>query len=168
MTMSPAAPRSSTNRPAPAFVPPDGGERLGIVGDVARILVDGDATGGQSCVFEGTTAPGLGPPLHRHANEDEYFYIVRGTVKFSINGEIRIAKPGAMVFAPRGSVHTFVNAGKEPSVMVIWVTPSGLENAFRKNAELFKRNPGAKPAELAAIFGLAGVEFLGPPLSAEA
>lgn len=166
--MSSAAPGSSPHRPLAAFVPPDAGERLGIVGDVARILVDGEATGGQSCVFEGTTAPGLGPPLHRHANEDEYFYVVRGTVKFSINGEIRIATPGALVFAPRGSVHTFVNAGKEPSVMVIWVTPSGLEKAFRENAELFQRNPKATPAELVTIFGRAGVEFVGPPLSAEA
>lgn len=161
----PSSTASPFNRPTPTIIPPDAGERLGIVGDVARMIADERITGGQCTIFEAITSPGVGPPLHRHANEDEYFYVVRGTVKFSINGEIRIGTPGTLVVAPRESSHTFVNAGQEPSVMLIWVTPSGLEKAFRENAELFKRNPKATPAELSEIFGRAGVEFLGPPLS---
>src|SRR5690349_11660584 len=54
-----------------ATLRPEDGERLLIVGDRVRILADGDSTGGQCAIFEAVTAPGVGPPLHRHALEDE-------------------------------------------------------------------------------------------------
>lgn len=143
---------------------PDAGETLVIVGDRARILADAAATGGQCTIFETITSPGVGPPLHRHANEDEYFYVTEGTVKFSIDGRVFVGTPGSFALAPRGSAHTFVNAGKSPCRMIISVTPSGLEVPFRANAEFLRRKPNATPAEIAAIFTPHGVEFVGPPL----
>lgn len=143
-----------------------GGELIAIVGDRARILADGSATGGQCTVFEAITEPGVGPPLHSHEFEDEYFYVAEGTVKFSINGSVFVGGQGSFVLAPRGSVHTFVNAGKTQSRMLISVTPSGLENPFRENAALFQKDPKAGPEQIAGIFGRFGVKFHGPPLDA--
>ncbi|GMV25969.1 MAG: hypothetical protein AMXMBFR58_20000 [Phycisphaerae bacterium] len=142
----------------------DGGDLIAIVGDRARILADASHTGGQCTVFEAITEPGVGPPLHSHEREDEYFYVAEGTVKFVIDGRTFVGGPGSFVLAPRGSVHTFVNAGTTPSRMLISVTPSGLEQPFRENAALFKQNPKAGPDEIAGIFGRYGVKFHGPPL----
>lgn len=167
-SMEPRQANTAFSRAREAIIAPEEGELIEIVGDRARILVDGEATGGQCAVFEAISAPGAGPPLHRHAHEDEYFHVQEGTVKFSINGKTFIGRPGAFVLAPRGSVHTFVNAGTGPSRMLISVTPAGLERPFRENAALFRRNPQASPAEIEAIFNRYGVEFVGPPLSPEA
>jgi len=53
-----------------------------------------------SCVFVGkqTHAP------HTH-NEDESFYIIKGPVRFHINGEERILNTGDFVYTPSGSHH---------------------------------------------------------------
>ncbi|MCC6428864.1 MAG: cupin domain-containing protein [Phycisphaerales bacterium] len=148
----------------PAIIKPDGGDTIVIVGDKARILADASATGGQCTVFEAITPPGVGPPLHSHEREDEYFYIIEGTVKFSVNGQIHVGSAGTFLLAPRGSIHTFMNAGPKPSRMLIWVTPAGLEQPFRENAALFKHNPQASPDQIAEIFDRFGVRFHGPPL----
>jgi quercetin dioxygenase-like cupin family protein len=146
------------------IVGPEGGDLVAIVGDRARIVADKSVTGGQCTFFETITAPGIGPPLHSHVHEDEFFYVIAGTVKFSINGNIHIAHAGSFIAAPRGSVHTFVNIGQVPLRMFITVTPSGLEAPFRENAALFKHNPSAGPAEIGEIFAKYGVVFHGPPL----
>lgn len=154
----------STNM-KPMLVGPDGGESITVVGDRVRILADSDSTAGQCAIFDTFVAPGLGPPLHRHQREDEYFYVQAGTAKFSIEGKVHTCGPGTFLLAPRGSVHTFVNAGATPLRMVISVTPGGLERPFRENAALFLRRPDASFAELEAIFKAYGIEILGPPLS---
>lgn len=158
--------KPSTSSPCPnsLVLDRDGGDTVIIVGDKARILADAAATGGQCTVFEAITPPGVGPPLHSHEREDEYFYIIEGTVKFSVNGQIHVGSAGTFLLAPRGSIHTFMNAGPKPSRMLIWVTPAGLEQPFRENAALFKHNPQASPDQIAEIFGRFGVRFHGPPL----
>ncbi len=152
----------------PRFIGPEEGEYLNIVGDRVRILVSGAETGGTCTIFETITAPGGGPPLHRHANEDETFRVVEGRAKFVANGETFIAEPGAFVYAPRGCTHTFVSLGPGPLRMVLSVTPSGLEVPFRENAALFIKDPNTPIERLIEVFGRAGVEFVGPPLDPNA
>jgi quercetin dioxygenase-like cupin family protein len=143
---------------------PDAGEVVMVVGDRARILADAASTAGRCAMFEIVTPPGIGPPLHRHEREDETFYVCEGTVKFSMDGKVFIAGPGSFVVAPRGSTHTFVNAGAQPSRMIVSVMPAGFEEAFRACAAMFAKNPSAGPAEMAELFGRYGVTFHGPPL----
>lgn len=145
-------------------LPADGGEIVNVVGDRVRILADGVATGGQAAIFEDITAPGMGPPLHRHQRDDEFFFVIDGTVKFSVDGREFVAAAGGFAFAPRGSVHTFRNVGATPSRMLVACTPAGLERAFRE-ADQLAREGRASPETLAAAFGRIGVEFLGPPLA---
>jgi len=155
----------STNGSNPVFLEPHEGEVLRIVGDRARVLIDGTGSGNQCSVFEAVTARHNGPPLHRHALEDEYFYVIEGRAKFSINGQERLAGPGTFVFAPRGSRHTFLNVGEGELRMIVIVTPAGLERPFRENAALFIKRPDAGEREITDIFGRHGIEFVGPPLS---
>src|SRR5690554_3399760 len=105
----------STSVPEPAFLQPGEGESLRIVGESVRVLADGASTAGACFVFEETTRPGHGPPLHTHAREDEFFYVVEGSVKFVVDGRETVVRAGGAAFAPRGSAHTFCNVGDSPS-----------------------------------------------------
>ena len=60
---------STPNPPQPFVLSPADGERLSLVGESVRVLADAKATGGRCFIFEETTPPGGGPPLHRHAIE---------------------------------------------------------------------------------------------------
>lgn len=161
MTTPPASQARAT------FIPADKGETLRIVGDRVRILADAQVSGGALSVVETSTPPGQGPPLHVHQREDEYFYIMDGRAKFSLDGKIIIAEPGAFLVAPRGSVHTFVSLGPQHLRMIVFVTPSGLEVPFRANAALFLTKPDAGPAEIGAIFAKHDLAFVGPPLTVD-
>ncbi|MCO6437451.1 MAG: cupin domain-containing protein [Phycisphaerae bacterium] len=147
----------------PLVLSPDQGEILNVVGDRVRILADSSMTDGRCVVFENTTDPGNGPPLHRHGRDDEHFFVVEGTVKFAIDGREVVLTAGGSVFAPRGSVHTFMNAGTTPSRMIITCCPGGLEGPFRE-ADRLAREGRVTPETLAEAFRKFDLEFVGPPL----
>jgi quercetin dioxygenase-like cupin family protein len=142
---------------------PEEGECFNIIGGGVRILMDGAATGGRCVIFEAPIPAGDGPPLHRHAREDELFFVLEGTFKFQVDGKVFIGEKGAFAAAPRGSVHAFRNIGKSEGRMLITCTPAGLEAPFRA-VKIPEGGKGMSVEELMAEFGKYGVTFLGPPL----
>eukprot|EP00658_Telonema_sp_P-2_P038339 TRINITY_DN27537_c0_g1_i1.p1 TRINITY_DN27537_c0_g1~~TRINITY_DN27537_c0_g1_i1.p1 ORF type:complete len:205 (+),score=60.91 TRINITY_DN27537_c0_g1_i1:116-730(+) len=72
------------------------------------------------------------PPNHVHANEDEHFYLIDGSMMFMVNdAEPTECKPGTYLWQPRGTKHTFWPAGDAPSRFSITISPPGIENMFR-------------------------------------
>ncbi|MBY0112410.1 MAG: cupin domain-containing protein [Phycisphaerales bacterium] len=140
------------------------GERLSIVGDVVRVLVDGGGSDGRVLVFEETVPPGGGPPLHRHGIDDEYFYILEGTFTFVLDGKRVTVGAGAFVTAPKRSLHTFMNSGATPGRLLVMTTPAGLEAPFREAGAMKEQTP----SNLAAAFAKFELSFEGPPLGAGA
>jgi mannose-6-phosphate isomerase-like protein (cupin superfamily) len=62
-------------------------------------------------------------PLHVHREDDEAWYVLRGTLGFQLgDGELE-AGPGAAVLARRGTPHTYRNAGSEEAEYLLVMTP---------------------------------------------
>ena len=57
----------------------------------------------------------VGPKLANHSAhthpEEEIFYILEGTAKFSLNGQTKIVGPKSTLFCPSGISHGISNAG---------------------------------------------------------
>lgn len=88
---------------------------LGSVG--VRFLARAVDTGGALSIVEHPIPPrGLAAPLHRHAREDEYSYVLEGTMGAQLGDQVMEATAGSLVFKPRGEWHTFWNAGTGPAV----------------------------------------------------
>jgi quercetin dioxygenase-like cupin family protein len=166
---------SAHTKPADAparsgFVVEEGGSRTGrplpVVGDEVTIKISSRDTGGAFATFMDTTPPHAGPPLHRHAAQDEWWYILEGDYLFEVDGEEIHAGPGATVFAPRGSVHTFMNTGSTAARSLITVVPGGLDLFFEdlSAAAPIAASVAANPELVAEIFRKHGLELLGPPL----
>lgn len=51
-------------------------------------------------------------PLHVHHSDDEAWYVLDGELGFRLGAEVVIAAAGSAVVAPRGTPHTYWNAGK--------------------------------------------------------
>ena len=120
-----------------------------------RFLMEGDATGGRFALVEHTLPPrGLGAPLHRHANEDEYSYVIEGRLGAQLEDEIVVAGPGEVVRKPRGQEHTFWNAGDEPLRFLEVISPAGFEGYFREVAPLLEAHDQAAVQEVAARYSL--------------
>lgn len=120
-------------------------------------------TNGSLTAFESVAAPGEGPPLHVHVNEDEIFYVLEGAFRFKLDGDLRAATAGTFVFIPRGVEHTWQNVGDEPGRFLVVTVPGGFERFF----ELFAAIPAdASPAEEFRRIGEEiGLTVAGPPLA---
>jgi len=74
------------------------------------------------------TITGQGPPQHIHGAEEEAFYVLEGSVNIQLGEEVVHGRPGAFVIIPRGTVHTFWNAGPSPAKLLVIVSPPGMED----------------------------------------
>lgn len=74
----------------------------------------------------------LAAPLHFHHNEDEYSYVLQGTLGALLGDEVVMAKQGTWIFKPRGQWHTFWNSNDEPCEIIEVISPAGFENYFRE------------------------------------
>src|SRR5438067_2139777 len=108
---------------------------LGSIG--VRFMVDGPTTGEHfSLVEHPMSARALAAPLHRHAREDEYSYVLTGRMGALLGDDVVFAEAGDLVFKPRGQWHTFWNAGDEPARILEIISPAGFERFFAELVEL--------------------------------
>jgi quercetin dioxygenase-like cupin family protein len=143
-------------------VPPGAGESydFGSLGVVWK--VEGAESRGRFSVVEHPLPPlSLAAPLHRHSREDEYSYVLEGTLGALLGDEVVEADAGSWVFKPRGEWHAFWNAGDTPARIVEVISPAGFENYFREVARVFEDAAGGPPdlARFAAVNDRYGLEM---------
>jgi mannose-6-phosphate isomerase-like protein (cupin superfamily) len=153
--------------PCEAFLmEPRDGKRIHVVGDDVVVKVSSRDTDGAFAIFEDRTPPLAGPPLHCHLHQDETWQIIEGQYRFEVDGQEIYAGPGATVFAPRGTIHTFQNIGTTPARATITVVPGGLDLMFEELETAVPRGMAPDPAKMVPIFEKHGLELHGPPLAA--
>jgi quercetin dioxygenase-like cupin family protein len=141
----------------------EGGTADHPLGGAVTFKVRGQETDRSLTAFETVVGPGLGPPLHEHANEEETLYVLEGDVRFKLGDRMVSGPPGTFVFVPRGTPHTFQNVGETPARMLIHFTPSGMERFFEEFAELPAEETG--PEVFRSIGAKVGMDVVGPPLA---
>ena len=138
--------------------------RFGLGGGVYKIVATAAETNNTHFAFEAIEPPSGGPPLHTHANEDEFFLVIEGEMTFYIGGRVMRATEGQTAFAPRGVPHCFKNCSKRESRLLVMFTPANIEGLF----EYGNLPSGTAPTDevlLARITALApryGLEIVGP------
>jgi quercetin dioxygenase-like cupin family protein len=137
---------------------------LNLLGDEVVVKLGG--TSAQMTVMLSTTAPKVGPPLHRHSREDEAFFVLEGTFLFEADGKQTHAGPGCFMFLPCGTAHAFQNVGETPGKMLILAQPAGVENFFSEIDRAMRDMKEVDMNVLLPIFAKYGMEFLGPPIGA--
>ena len=116
---------------------PQEGESVNLFALGVRFMIDGETTGGAFSLVEHPLPPrALGAPVHTHANEDEYSYVLEGRIGVQLGDEVLEAGPGELVFKPHGVPHAFWNAGDQPARLLEVISPAGFENYFREMAPL--------------------------------
>jgi quercetin dioxygenase-like cupin family protein len=130
---------------------PDDGKHVQIGGMGARFMVDPERGAGFSLVEHPIAPRALAAPMHTHAHEDESSYVLEGEVGIQIGDEVTVAKPGDMVFKPRGVPHAFWNAGEAPARLLEIISPAPFANYFAELEPLFMRPEGPDFPAIAAL-----------------
>ena len=116
--------------------PHDG--KAGVLGSMGvRFMISGAESGGGFSLVEHPLPPrALGAPLHRHAHEDEYSYVVEGRIGALLGEEVVYGDVGDLIFKPRGQWHSFWNAADEPARILEIISPGGFERYFEEIVDL--------------------------------
>ena len=145
------------------------GESLWAFGALATIKASGETTAGRVAVIEHLAPKGAGSPLHVHHREDEWFYVIEGSLTFWVGGEVFEAAAGAFVYGPRDVPHTFLVSSEQARFLLV-TEPAGFEDFMRALGRPAPTltipaaaAPPQDPAHLIAIAAAYGIEILGPP-----
>jgi len=106
-------------------------EALGLPGRQLSWLVAAGAIRADNCsACMIRVAPGdKVRPAHAHPLGEEVIYIIRGTGRVLVAGEVSPVRAGSTVLFPRGAVHRLHNTGSEEMKVVCFFAPAtSLEN----------------------------------------
>jgi mannose-6-phosphate isomerase-like protein (cupin superfamily) len=139
------------------------GPRDGMAVDVAglgvRFMVYGEESGGGFALVEHPIPPRtLAGPVHRHAREDEYSFVLEGRMGALLGDQVIYAEPGELAFKPGNQWHTFWNAGDVPCRILEIISPGGFEHFFEQAAAALQ-TPDFAPAQLGELAAGYGVEL---------
>jgi quercetin dioxygenase-like cupin family protein len=96
----------------------------GVPGFGSGVKASRSSSGGLLTLIESRSSGGA--PLHVHTREDEYFYVVDGTLTVRCGEETFEAGPRSFVFLPRDVPHEWDVVGDSATVLLITV-PAMLE-----------------------------------------
>jgi mannose-6-phosphate isomerase-like protein (cupin superfamily) len=122
---------------------------LGGMGVVFKL--SGAETRGAFAVVEHPIEPGRLVHPHVHVHEDEYSYVLEGTIGARVGDHEVVAGQGSYVIKPRGLMHTFWNAGPARARLLEVIAPAGFEKYF---IELAEAGDPSRRQELATKYGV--------------
>lgn len=67
--------------------------------------------------------PGQSQKAHVHDDQDKVCYVLEGRGRFTLDGAEETLGAGEAIVAPAGRAHGIANAGAEPLVVLVVVTP---------------------------------------------
>ena len=95
----------------------------GVNGD-SSVKASVASTGGQFTLIESDTDGGA--PMHIHSREDEYFYVVEGTITVTCGDQVFEVGPRGFAFLPRNIPHAWDVVG-ERAIVLMMTVPAALD-----------------------------------------
>jgi mannose-6-phosphate isomerase-like protein (cupin superfamily) len=116
----------------------DGQDRFGALHSLGfselAFKVGTQETGGNLFVIEHRNLVPGGPPLHMHLNQEEWFYVMEGSVAFVVGEKKLTLNTGESILAPRRVPHAFSSV-VPASHLLIGFAPAGKMEAYFRDAK---------------------------------
>jgi mannose-6-phosphate isomerase-like protein (cupin superfamily) len=136
----------------------EGEKRYSARGSVMFFKALAELDGGDFSLMERTLPPaGRRPPPHRHTNCSEAYFVLDGRVSVVVEGEELTVGPEGFVLVPRGTAHTFGNAGDEEARLLVLHAPA-MDAYFADLHALWNRDDVPSPEEERALMARFGME----------
>ena len=122
---------------------PGEGEQHALGASSLTLKATSEHTDGGFFLSETVVEPGFpGPPLHRHRELTDMFYVLEGTLTLTVDGEEVEAPPGTFACIPPGTAHTFANRSDAPVRFLNFNIPGGFEDYMRELAAALAQADG--------------------------
>lgn len=140
---------------------------LNIVGETTLVKFAPEDCESSMAVFHLVAPPMSGPPLHVHAREDEFFYVLDGELVFEIDGARHTVGAGGSVGLMRGVPHRYQNFTDRDATLLIVTTPGGFCDYFKALSALTPVGGMPTMEQLQSLDAAYGLTMLGPPMMPE-
>jgi quercetin dioxygenase-like cupin family protein len=126
--------------------------------------VAGADTGGRYSIIQLTQPPNTGPALHIHTEQNEWFFVMSGSIGVRLGDQKILLKAGDSLMAPKAVPHGYVTLGTEDAHLLFLFDPAGDMEGHFKALAATKRLPNgqADPEERARAFSDHGMKMVGP------
>ena len=104
-----------------------------IPGGVFNFLSMGHETEGRQALMRIIVNRGAEPPAHTHSREDESYYILEGSIRYTIGEDVITVDKGEYVYLPKGLPHKFELLTEQAEVLML-ISPAGLDQWFWDNS----------------------------------
>lgn len=141
------------------------GERVRLGGEPNDCKVSAADTGGTMSVFEFRGRSGW--PRHSHHEQDEWLYVVDGTIACEVGDRRLRLERGESVFVPRTVAHAWASRGEGPATVLEVYQPAGRLEQFFREVGRFTDPPiheALSVEEMKRLFDAYGMRLLGPGL----
>jgi mannose-6-phosphate isomerase-like protein (cupin superfamily) len=146
----------------PFVVLPEQGRLLDLGNFQAEVLATGDQTAQQfTLLVTQSEPPGFGPPLHRHRDSAEAFFVLEGEYLMFLDDDQLLCPAGTFVYVPRGVPHTFQVTSAQPGKKLNLFSPAAMVGFFEDLA-VAEAAGTATPELLDVIAKRHQMEVLGP------
>lgn len=146
------------------------GEAFWLLGMLQTVKIGKTDTAGQFGMLEIVVPQGIGSPWHVHPEEDEWFYVLDGSLTFYVGDTKMDLTAGGFAFGPKGVPHTFIGGAPTGARALVGFAPMQFEGFMREVGQpapdrVLPPPPTGHPdvARLAPIAKRNGFIILGPP-----
>ena len=136
-----------------------GGARLSIKATAVQ-------TGGKYAAVEFWGPKGAGSPTHIHGDDDEFFVVLDGEVRFKLADEVVDVGTRGFMYGPRTIPHAFT-LNSDGARVLLFFGPAGPEGFFRDVSALAATVPPGEQPPMPALVEIAaryGQRLIGPPV----
>lgn len=126
------------------------------------IKIHSKDTDGRLFLFEHNDMGKGGPPRHIHFEQEEFFYVTKGTFAFEIGDQKFTLTAGDSLMAPRGVPHAWACTCDCGSLLTM-LTPAGPFEKFILDTTRYSSLPPQD--EVVKAFADHGMHVVGPPLA---
>lgn len=145
------------------------GDAIWMLDSLYEVKASTEETNGTMTIMEMTLPPGMGPPPHIH-KAAEAVYVLDGTLRYHIDGDVFEGGPGTFFHVPEGVTENFESpAGDKPTRVLVIYAPGGMDKFFAEAGEPAKTHqlpaPSGEPPDverLGAIAARHGLTLLPP------
>jgi quercetin dioxygenase-like cupin family protein len=156
---------TDAKRDLPSVIGPGNGyQRYAARASVMLFKAMAEQDDGDLSVMERTLPPaGRRPPLHRHTNCTEAYFVLDGLVSVTVEDTALVVGPEEFLLIPRGTAHTFGATAGEAARLLVFHAPA-MDAYFAGLHELWNRTQPPSPDEERELMTRFGMETVTPPL----
>ncbi len=135
---------------------PGAGRSFDVLGMTVTLKLPAEAMRPQFTLFQAHLPPHFGAlTAHFHREMVEWFYVLAGTVAFTLDDETVIVGLGGFVMVLPGTVHAFWNPAAEPAALLGYHSRGDDDDYLTELVALIARAPTWPPADDAPFLALA-------------